>query len=545
MGNPLFKNYNADKDPFLTGGFHNLWKIYKGSRKDRKQDVCIFVCEKKSLEKYGKDEREEILNVLKKEASAIAKYKHPAILSLVEQMVEDKTTIAFVTESINSTLASWIEGSTNISKLEIKLMIAELCHVVSFLHEDAHVIHTSLSMDNIFINPSGHVKLSGLAFSLSDPAIGGADIKHSPTFPNALPLLKFVAPEIIQNNKGYYTSDIFSLGTIIFNLLKYNKGDTDRDIINVKETSNTIDSYKASIDVMDNKLMKMSFENDDNDIIFKALNKNPSSRPTIKEFAEHSWFNDPRLKALRFIENLEHNDAGKNAEFLTRFPNIQHHFDAKIIEKRFLPSFMTALKTETLIVNTLPAVFSICESTSFKVDFEGVVWPGLKVLFQMKQIPAAALYFLLSKLNFIAEKISNTEFSSNMLNIICKALDCGVAKIQTVVLDNLLFIIKKIDSLAFKNQIFPRLVNIVLNTNSTNLKLSILKSFTSVYSLLDQKVINDNLLDTMEKLRKSDNNAEVCMAIVAIYEEIAKAVSVEVIEKLIINSQLQIKSSQI
>ena len=84
----------------------------------------------------------------------------------------------------------------------------------------------------------------------------------------------------------------------------------------------------------------------------------------------------------------------------------------------------------------------------------------------MKQIPAAALYFILSKINLIAEKISNSEFSSNMLNIICKALDCGVPKIQSIVMENLEFIIKKIDSLAFKNQIFPRLVHIVLNTNS-------------------------------------------------------------------------------
>ena len=146
----------------------------------------------------------------------------------------------------------------------------------------------------------------------------------------------------------------------------------------------------------------------------------------------------------------------------------------------------------------------------------------------MKQIPAAALYFLLSKLQFIAEKISNSEFSSNMMNIICKALDCGVAKIQTVVLDNLLFIIKKVDSLAFKNQIYPRLVNILTNTQSPNLKINILKSFTTIYSLLDQNLINESLLNTIEKVRKADNNSEVCISVVNIYEEIAKVVSVEV-----------------
>lgn len=527
MGNPLLKNYNIEKEPFLSGGFNNLWKIYKGSRKDRKQDVCVFVMEKKSLEKYPKEEREEILNVLKKEAGALVKFKHPSVLGIYEQVSEDKQSLIFVTEPVQHTLASWVEQSGT-SKLEVKLMITEICHVLSFLHDDAHVIHTAINPDNVFINPQGHVKMSGLSFSISDPPVGGMEVKLNPTYPNALPCLRFVAPEIVLDSKAYYQADIFSLGMLIYNSLKFIKGDTDRDLLSLNG-QNSIDTYKKAISLMENKMMKIAFESDDHDALFKALNRNPQARPTIKEFLEHPWFSDPKLKALRFIENLEQNEANKNTEFLAKLPNILSVFESKIIERRFLPCLMNALKIENLIVSALPAIFAICESSNFKIDFETLVWPGLKTLFQMKQIPAAGLYYLLSKINYIAEKISNSEFSSNMLNIICKALDCGVAKIQSVVLENLLFIIKKVDSLAFKNQIYPRLVNIVLNTNSNTLKVSILKNFTTVYSLLDQNIINESLLNTLEKIRKSDNSSEVCMSVIAIYEEIAKVVSVEVL----------------
>ena len=526
MGNPLLKNYNIEKDPFLSGGFKNLWKIFHGSRKDRKQDVCVFILEKKVLDKYPKEEKEEIINVLKKEATALTKFKHPSILGIYEPPLEDKSTIIFVTEPVQNTLATWVETG-GVSKLEIKLMITELCHTLAFLHNDAHVIHTSITPDNVFINAQGHIKLSGLAFCLSDPPLSGLEFKLNKEFPNALPCLKYVSPEIVIDNKAFYQSDIFSIGMIIYSMLKIQKGDTDRELLSLN--SNSPDSYKKALDVMDNKMMKIAFDSDDNEIIFKALNRKAENRPNAKEFLEQTWFNDPKLKALRFVENLENNDAGKNSEFLSKFPNILHFFECKIIERRFIPAFMNALKIESLIVSTLPAIFSICENQNYaKIDFEQNVWPGLKLLFQMKQIPAAGLYYLLSKLNFIAEKISNNEFSSNMLNIICKALDCGVSKIQSVVLDNLAFIIKKIDSLAFKNQIYPRLVNILLNTNSNSLKILILKSFTSVYSLLDQNIINESLLNTLEKLRKSDNTPEVCMCVVAIYEEIAKVVSVEV-----------------
>jgi SCY1-like protein 2 len=524
MGNSLLRNYNIDKDPYLSSGFKNLWKIYKGSHKDRKQDVSIWVIEKKTFDKYPKDEKEEILNVLKKEANSLIKYKHPGILGIVDPLLEDKQTLVFVTEPVQHSLASWVEGG-NVSKLEVKLMIAELCSVLTFLHEDAKVIHANLTMDNIFINNAGHVKLSGMCFAILDSSISGSEFKFNNSTPNAMPSLNHVAPEMIYNNTAYYNSDIYSLGSIIYTMLRITRNDSDKELISL--SNNTSENYKRQYETIEHKLNRLNFENDDNEIILKAMNRRQEYRPTVKEIMDYVWFNDPKLKALRFIENMETNDAAKNQEFLSKFPNILHVFDNKIVERRFLPAFMSAIKIETLIVPVLPALFSICES-EHKIDFEGTVWPGLKVLFGMKQIPAAALYFILSKINFLADKISNTEFSSNMLNIICKALDCGVAKIQAVVMENLLFIIKKIDSLAFKNQIFPRLVNIVLNTNSTSLKVAILKSWTSVYSLLDQNIINESLLNTLEKLRKTDNNSETCMCLVNIYEEIAKVVSVEV-----------------
>lgn len=537
MGNALLKNYNIDKAPFTQGGFRDLWDIYHGSRKDRQQEVCIFIHEKKNLDKYSKEDKEEILNVLKKEAAAIAKFKHPLVLSIVDPLLEDKTTLIFVTEPFNCTISKFAESSDT-SKLELKLLIFELCNVISFMHNDAKVIIASMVPESILITSNGKLKLSGMAFSVPDPPIGGTKYKLETAFPNAMPILKFMAPEIIYDGKINYQSDIFTLGILIHFLFKLNanpQNDNNRDLIQVSSSRNTVDSYKSAYDSFDSKISQMKFEAEDNDIIIKATTKNMEYRPTINGIMELNWFNDPKLKAFKFIENLEQNDPAKNIEFLNKFSNILNIFEQKIIEKRFLPSFLRALKNENLIVSILPIIFNICQIPSIKVDFEADIWPALKTVFALKQIPAAALYFILSKINFIAEKISNAEFSSNMLNIICKALDCGVAKIQSVVMENLTFIIKKIDSLAFKNQVFPRLVNIVLNTTSNSLKVTILKSFTNVYSLLDQNIINESLLNTLEKIRKNDITGEICVCLVKIYEEIAKVVSVEVKINIIFN----------
>ena len=526
MGNlAIFKNYNIEKDHFCTGGFKNLWKIYKGSRKDREADVCVFVVEKKNLDKFSKEEKEEILTNLRKEASSLVKYKHPAILGIVDPLEEDKSTIAFVTEPFSYPLANWVE-SNNISKLEIKLMIIELCQVLTFLHEDAKVIHCYISLENIFLNSGFHVKLSGFQFSITDPAISGAEIHFGRMSLSAQPNFKFFSPEIISTNKAFYQSDVFSVGAIIYYLLKCNKKDHDKELINLNV--NSIDCYKRSVDLLENKLTKLNFESDDNDIIVLLTKMAYEQRPTIRECQDHQWFNDPKLKAMKFVDNFEGNEQGKNVEFLTKFHNIMKIFEAKLVTKKFLPAFLNALKTEGLIVAALPAIFSIAEEATMNVIFETAVWSALKVLFTLKQMPAAALYFILSKLQYLAEKISNSEFNSHLLNIICKALDSNVAKLQSVVLDNITTITKKIDSLSFKNQLFPRLVNIVQKTTSIPLKVQILKSFSTVFHLLDQTILNDTLLSTLEKIRKSDNAGEISMGVVTVYEQIAKVVNIEV-----------------
>ena len=534
MGNELFGEYNIEKEPFLTGGYLNLWNIYRGIHKERKQNVCVFVFEKKNLNKFQKEEQNDILNSLKKEAQSLIKYKHPSILGIVEPLLEDKNSIGFVTEEFKYNLSSWVK-SINPSKLEIKQMIIELCKVINFLHSDAHSIHTNFNPDNIFIDKDNKIKISGMNFAVNDPPLQGGEINVSS---GATPNLSYCAPEIISHSKAFYSSDIFSIGCIIYNLLKFHKGESDRNLLSLN--SNTVLSYNNALSNMDNKLSKCNFENEDINLLNKILNTEPQYRPGIKELLDNEWFNDPKLKALNFIENLNANEQSKNIEFLQKLPRIISMFENKIILNRFLPCLLNALKNESLINSCLPAIFSICENTNLKLNFSNDVWPHLKDLFKLRALPAASIYFLISKVKYIGDNISNSEFSSNFLNLICKAMDCNVAKIQTVVSENLNYITKKIDSLAFKNQIYPRILQVISNTNSRPLKIDFLKKLKELYTKLDQNIINESLLNNLEKIRKADNNNEICMTIADIYEEIAKIVNIEGIANKILPNLISI-----
>ena len=538
MGSDLFSNYTIEKTPFLQGGYLRLWKIYHGTHKVRKQEVCVFVFEKKSLEKYPKQEQGEILLTLKCEAQMLVKFKHPSLLGVVESFVEDKNTLDFVTERFDYSLNSWMMN-VKPSKLEIKQMVIELAKAILFLHNDAHVVHNNLNPDVIFIDANNKIKISGLSFSIEDPPLQGGDIdvtKYSPPSAHninsqntvlSLPDLSFVAPELIFNNKCFYSSDMFSLGLVIYQILKDHLGDNKTHLF-MKLSSNSINAYKNFMNSFDSYLTsKLKFENDDNFLLSKLLQKQHNSRPRVRDIIDTPWFNDPKLKALNFIMNLESNDQKKNVEFLEKLPKIIGMFEKKIIVKRFLPALLKAIKVETLINPCLPAIFSICESPSFKIDFAREIWPKLKDLFKLRSLPAAAIYFLISKVQYIGEHISQTEFSQNFLNLICKAMDCNVPKIQLVVSNNMKFIANNTDSLSFKNQIFPRIMQVVSSTNSKTLKLSMLNNIKDLYTKLDQNLINDKLLTTLDKVRKTDGNNDICMSICDIYLEISKIVSLE------------------
>ena len=538
MGSDLFSNYTIEKTPFLQGGYLRLWKIYHGTHKVRKQEVCVFVFEKKSLEKYPKQEQGEILLTLKCEAQMLVKFKHPSLLGVVESFVEDKNTLGFVTERFDYSLNSWMMN-VKPSKLEIKQMVIELAKAILFLHNDAHVVHNNLNPDVIFIDANNKIKISGLSFSIEDSPLQGGDIdvtKYSPPSAHninsqntvlSLPDLSFVAPELIFNNKCFYSSDMFSLGLVIYQILKDHLGDNKTHLF-MKLSSNSINAYKNFMNSFDSYLTsKLKFENDDNFLLSKLLQKQHNSRPRVRDIIDTPWFNDPKLKALNFIMNLESNDQKKNVEFLEKLPKIIGMFEKKIIVKRFLPALLKAIKVETLINPCLPAIFSICESPSFKIDFAREIWPKLKDLFKLRSLPAAAIYFLISKVQYIGEHISQTEFSQNFLNLICKAMDCNVPKIQLVVSNNMKFIANNTDSLSFKNQIFPRIMQVVSSTNSKTLKLSMLNNIKDLYTKLDQNLINDKLLTTLDKVRKTDGNNDICMSICDIYLEISKIVSLE------------------
>ena len=60
--------------------------------------------EKKQVKSKDPKVQQVIFDLIKKEATGLAKFRHPSMLNLLEQPIEDSKTIAFVTEPIEYNL---------------------------------------------------------------------------------------------------------------------------------------------------------------------------------------------------------------------------------------------------------------------------------------------------------------------------------------------------------------------------------------------------------------------------------------------------------
>ena len=549
MGNELFGQYSIEKTPFLTCGHLNLWKIYKATHKERKQPACVFVFDKKQLESFPASTREDLLAILRKDATSLTKYKHPNILSIIEPLVEDKNNLSFITESFIYTLNTFISNNNvNTSKLELKLIMNDICKGLSFLNDTCHMLHMNVNPDNIFITNNNTAKLSGLCFSLNiynmDEQDGNAHYTLNTLHTHLNPNVNYISPNVVFNQSLSLSNDAFAVACVMYFMLNA----SHQQLINVLDNNanNIIASYKKQYALIESTINTDIPDDNDKQLLLHIFNPESSNTITITDLLEHEWFTEHTLKALLFIENLPTNDITKNYAFLKQLPSMLSLFDIPVLSHRVLPVLLHSLQIESLINPILPSVFAICEheELSNHIPFETEVFPQLKLLFKLKTIPQASLYFLLSKMTFIGKRISTDDFAKHCVPIICKALDCGVSRIQDVVIDNLDFVSNKIDSNVFSGEIYPRLMQILYHTNSTALKIKLFKSIKALYSLMDISKINETLLDDLETIRKHKHDSVSTAGVVMVYGAVVASVTETAITEKVIPSLLSILSEQ-
>lgn len=169
------------------------WKIYNAKKKSTGKEYSVFVFDKKSIDAHSKELSRsgaaafktvvaEVIERLKKEASSLARLRHPSVLELVEPVEETRGGgLQFVTEPVTASLASLLQEKDEqersggvggrasryvmedadgtrrrreleIDELEIQKGLLQISKALEFLHENAGLVHGNLTPDAVLIN---------------------------------------------------------------------------------------------------------------------------------------------------------------------------------------------------------------------------------------------------------------------------------------------------------------------------------------------------------------------------------------------------------
>lgn len=188
----ISSNYKVAESPSSTAG---AWRIFDATNKTSGKAASVFVFDKKSLDNQGgglasrssaaslRKVHEEVVERLKREASSLARLRHPSILELTEPVEETRSGgLQFATELVTASLsgllgekdeqerAAGVGGRSSryvvdgpdgrgkrrrdieIDELEIQKGLLQIGKGLEFLHESAGLVHGNLTPEAIFIN---------------------------------------------------------------------------------------------------------------------------------------------------------------------------------------------------------------------------------------------------------------------------------------------------------------------------------------------------------------------------------------------------------
>ncbi|CAM9376386.1 unnamed protein product [Chrysoparadoxa australica] len=257
-------------------------KVCIGVNKHTLERKAVKIIEKSTLEAEEKE-------LLRAEIAIMKLVSHPNIIRM-EAVYESRENIYIVMElHSGGELFDRIVGHPRFSQDEAFGVIYPLIDSVAYLHEMG-IVHRDLKPENILCGHGiGDIKIAD--FGLSKMVLPDQIMKMP------CGTLSYVAPEVLTLNGYGKEADIWSVGTIMYLLLRGRlpfDGETREEIIEC-----TINGRVDEEDEVWN-----TFSSDTQDIILGMLNKDVKQRYTAKQMLDHPWVTT-RLAAMEAAERDE------------------------------------------------------------------------------------------------------------------------------------------------------------------------------------------------------------------------------------------------
>lgn len=522
----------AHAPPFNVGP----WRVQSATHKVTGKRVSVWSADKRSqeMERMGPVSKERTIEVLKSEASALGRLRHPCILEMVEPLEETRNELIFATEPIISSLHLSIPGSfqytplVELDEVEIQKGILQVCKGLAFLHTSARTIHTNLTPEAILINNAGDWKISGLGLTIALAGPSGAPTKWEfPTFdgrvsPYTQRSFDYMAPEYALDEMLDPASDMYSLGCLMYAV--HSKGNPP---------FKTHGSLGAVREHAGKPIPAMERLDSDLRVLLNTLvTRHPHERPAPGDLPAHAFFSSLPISTLNFLDRS--NFAAKSREekisFMKGLTSVLGRFSEGLRIRKILPSLLEEMKDTQLLPYILPNIFVISQILSSS-QFATLVLPSLKPLFVIKEPPQNMLT-LLDNLQMLQDKTEKVVFREHVLPLVYNALESEHAIVQERALKAVPDLCETIDYAEVQGVLFPRVALVFTKTRVLSVKVATLVTFLAMVKTLDQTSLTQKLVPLLSKIRTKE--PAVTMATLAVQEATGMKVDREAVATLVL-----------
>ncbi|KAF8644148.1 hypothetical protein AX16_008675 [Volvariella volvacea WC 439] len=513
-----------------------LWRVQPATHKVTNKRVSVWTFDKRGpdLDRLGPVAKERTLEVLKAEASALGKLRHPSILEMVEPLEETRSELIFATEPILSSLETSIPGSSRyapvveLDEVEIQKGILQICKGLFFLHSSASLIHSNICPESIIINGAGDWKISGLGLTIP---LMGSDGKPTrwefPTFDGRVPQyiqrsFDYMAPEYALDEALLTASDMYSLGCIIYAV--HCKGEppykTHGSLSGLRQHAGKPVPGLSGLDPDLQALLK------------QLITRYPNDRPTPSTLPTHSFFSSLPISTLNFLDrsNFTAKTREEKISFMKGLVSVLDRFSEGLRTRKILPSLLEEMKDTHLLPYILPNVFAISTALSAS-QFASMVLPSLKPLFSIKEPPQNMLT-LLENLTMLQSKTDKQTFREQVLPLVYNALESEHAVVQERALKVVPDLCETIDYAEVQGVLFPRVALVFSKTRILSVKVATLVTFLSMVKTLDQTSLTQKLVPLLSKIRTKE--PAVMMATLSVQEAMGFKVDREAVATLVL-----------
>src|SRR5215471_5298725 len=154
-----------------------------------------------------------------REARALAALNHPNIVNIYDSGEFQASTFIVMEYVRGETLSEIIGRRTPISMAQKLQLMVELCSGLAAAHQ-AGIVHRDIKPANLMVDQRGHLKILdfGVARVESDLTRVGLRV---PQVPARIGTPGYMSPEQLEGREIDRRSDIFSVGTVLYELISY------------------------------------------------------------------------------------------------------------------------------------------------------------------------------------------------------------------------------------------------------------------------------------------------------------------------------------